>query len=307
MIRLTCIVPATNRPDTLPRCLAAIAAATSPPEQLIVVDDATIKHPGLARNAGARTATGDVLVFVDADVTVHADAFARIRAAFGADPLLVALLGSYDDAPDAPGIVSAFRNLLHHYVHQRGAGPVGTFWAGLGAMRRDAFESSGGFVAHPIEDIELGMRLSDGGARIMLDPAVQGTHLKRWTLASMIRTDLLIRGIPWVGLLLVHRGSSAASTLNLGWRHRFSALASLALLAALVLRSSWGILIALSLLVTLNFDFYRFLVRRQGFFRAACGVGLHFLHQLLAIAAVPFGVLGHLIRRPAAAARMKPA
>ena len=301
-MRLTCIVPATNRPDTLPRCLAAIAAAAPPPDQLIVVDDSTITHPGLARNAGARTATGDVLVFVDADVTVHPDAFERIRRAFESDAQLVALLGSYDDSPDAPGVVSAFRNLLHHYVHHRGAGPVATFWAGLGAMRRDAFEASGGFVAHPIEDIELGMRLSGQGARLMLDPAIQGTHLKNWNLYGMLRTDLLIRGIPWVGLLLEHRGSSASSTLNLGWRHRFSALASLALLVSLVLWKLWVALAALTLLVALNFDFYRFLMRRQGIARAVCGVALHWLHQLVAIAAVPIGVLQHLTRSRAPSA-----
>lgn len=33
-----------------------------------------------ARNLGASRATGNVLVFVDADVEVHPDAFTRIRA-----------------------------------------------------------------------------------------------------------------------------------------------------------------------------------------------------------------------------------
>ena len=35
-------------------------------------------------------------------------------------PASTALFGSYDDAPAAPGLVSQFRNLLHHYVHQQG-------------------------------------------------------------------------------------------------------------------------------------------------------------------------------------------
>jgi glycosyltransferase involved in cell wall biosynthesis len=299
MMQLTCIVPATNRPATLPRCLEAIARAAAPPEQLIVVDDAALRHPALARNAGARQAHGDVLVFVDADVTVHPDAFLLIRRAFEGDRGLVALFGSYDDAPDAPSVVSTFRNLLHHYVHQQGAGPARTFWAGLGAVRRDAFEAHGGFAEYPIEDIELGMRLSDNGARIRLDPAVQGTHLKRWSLWGMLRTDLLVRGIPWVGLLIAHRHSGSVTTLNLGWRHRWSALASLALVLALVLRRFWVALAVLALLVILNFDFYRFLTRRQGLPRAAAGVGLHVLHHLVSIAAVPLGVLAHLMRRRA--------
>ena len=35
--------------------------------------------------------------------------------------------------------------------------------------------------------------------RILLDPAIQGTHLKEWTLGSMIATDFSRRGVPWVG------------------------------------------------------------------------------------------------------------
>ena len=296
-MRLTVIVPATNRPETLPRCLAAIAHASPTADQVIVVEDASIRHPGLARNAGARQAVGDILVFVDSDVTVHPDAFLRIREAFDADPNLVGLFGSYDDAPAAPGIVSVFRNLLHHHVHQNGAGLASTFWAGLGAVRRHAFESCGGFVEHPIEDIELGMRLSQAGARILLDPTVQGTHLKDWSLYNMVRTDLFVRGIPWVGLLLKYRGSASMSTLNLGWRHRLSALASVALLVAVPLRNAWIALGALALLVALNFPFYRLLVRRQGLPRAVAGVALHILHHLVSVTAVILGVMAYYLRR----------
>jgi glycosyltransferase involved in cell wall biosynthesis len=302
-MKLTVIVPATNDPATLPRCLAAITAAAEPPEQVIVVKDPKIRHPALARNAGVREASGDLLVFVDADVTVHADAFHRIRRAFEADPELAALFGSYDDTPDSPATVSAFRNLLHHHVHQCNAGPAGTFWAGLGAMRREAFEAMGGFAVHPIEDIELGMRLSRTGARILLDPTVQGKHLKHWDLFSMVRTDLLVRGIPWVGLLLEHRGSSSASSLNLSWRHRLSALASLTGFLTLLLGWLWIALTALAVLVALNLEFYRLLARRQGVLRAVAGVGLHVVHHLVSVAAVPLGILAHLKRRrqPAAA------
>lgn len=296
-VRLTTIIPATNRPPTLERCLAAIRSAEAAPEQVIVVDDASIRHPALARNAGAREAVGDVLVFVDADVTVHPDAFVRIRRAFAGDPDLTALFGSYDDAPGAPGIVSAFRNLLHHHVHHGDAGPASTFWAGLGAMRRQAFEAMRGFAVHPIEDIELGMRLTRAGARIRLDPAVQGTHLKRWSVWSMVRTDLLVRGIPWVGLLLEYRGSASTSTLNLGWRYRFSALASIVLVAAVLLGQPWLALGTLAGLIALNVSFYRLLVRRMGVARAAVGVALHVAHLLTAAIALPLGVVAYLARR----------
>ena len=227
MPTLTAVIPATNDPPTLIACLEAIAAAEQPPEQVVVVTDGN--GPAAARNAGAGDATGDIVVFVDADVLPHGDAFVRVREAFAADPELTAVFGSYDDQPADPGVVSQFRNLLHHHVHQQGAGEATTFWAGLGAVRADTFRAAGGFDAEryelpSVEDIDLGTRLTANGGRIVLDPLLQGTHLKRWTLADMVRTDFWQRGVPWVELVLRHR--SGATALNLGWRHRVSAAAA---------------------------------------------------------------------------------
>jgi len=292
------VVPATDQPATLDRCLAAIHAADDPPEELVVVDAPSALSAAAARNAGAARADGDVVVFVDADVVVHRDAFSRIRAAFDGRPGLTAVFGAYDDRPSARGRVSAFRNLLHHHVHLGGAGPAETFWTGLGAVRRDAFLEVGGFdearFPHPsVEDIELGGRLRQRGGTIVLDPAIQGTHLKRWTLRSMIHTDFARRGVPWVALQVRNRRLSGA--LNLGWRHRCSALAVLATLLALVLRSPVVALGSVGAFVALNHAFYRLLVRRRGPLDALLGVALHGVHHLVAVAAVPAGIAAALV------------
>ena len=300
MVSLTAIVPATNDPPTLTICTDAIHFAEDGPEQLIVVRDADRSGPAAARNAGARDASGDVLVFVDADIEVHPDAFSRIRHAFSADPELVALFGSYDDSPEAQGLVSVFRNLLHHHVHQSAAGPATTFWAGIGAVRRTEFEGVGGFdqvrfAVPSVEDIELGMRLSATGARIVLDPAVQGKHLKRWTLGQMVRTDLFRRGIPWVELLLESRNRSSA--LNLGWRQRLSTLAVLVGFGGIAARRARVATASVGALVILNHSFYALIARRRGGREAVVGVGLHSLHYLTAAASVPAAVLRHGLRR----------
>jgi GT2 family glycosyltransferase len=294
MPTLTAIVPATNAPPTLTACLEAIRGA----DEVIVVEEGG--GPADARNRGAARATGDVLVFVDADVVVHEDAFARIRRAFEDDPSLAAIFGSYDDRPAAPGTVSVFRNLLHHHVHQSGAGPATTFWAGLGAVRRDAFESVGGFDAErylvpSVEDIELGTRLAAAGHRMVLDPAIQGTHLKAWGLRGMLEADMWHRGVPWVDLLLRRRSGSSA--LNLGWRHRASAAASVFAVVS-VLRGRWrSAAVGFAALVALNRSFYSLLARRRGRAEAALGVGLHALHHLVAALSVPVALVEHLRRR----------
>jgi GT2 family glycosyltransferase len=295
---LSAIIPATNAPPTLAACLEAIRTAEETPDEVIVVEEGG--GPADARNRGAARATGEVLVFVDADVVVHADAFARIRRTFEADPSLAALFGSYDDAPDDPGTVSQFRNLLHHHVHHENAGAATTFWAGLGAVRRDVFEASGGFDAErypvpSVEDIDLGTRLAGAGCRIELDPGVQGKHLKAWSLVGMVESDLWNRGVPWVELLLRH--GTRSSALNLGWRHRLSAVASLAA-AISVLRGRFrAALFALGALAALNRSFYSLLARKRGRLGAAAGLVLHALHHVVGVLSVPIALAKHLRRR----------
>lgn len=328
---LSVIVPAHEAEALLPETLGALVASTLPRArwELIVVDDAsrdataTVAErfadelrvlrgaplgPGGARNEGARAARGAWLVFLDADVRVHADTLARFAEhARGDDPTLVACFGCYDAHPAAPGLVSVYRNLLHRYVHLRGAGDAETFWAGCGAVRRDAFEAVGGFdtarFPRPqIEDIELGYRLRDRGGRILLDPAIAVTHLKRWRLGAMLRTDIRDRGIPWMRLLLERRGRTRA-TLNSGGaepaRVALAGLAALAFLAAAALRQprlAWLGAVATGLLVAANLPVTRWFARERGLGVALAVIPLHLLHYLGNAAAAALGLLAHLIR-----------
>ena len=299
-VTLAVIVPATDRPACLPRVEKAIRTALDPPEEIIIVTDPPNSGPALARNIGAAEANADVLVFVDADIVVHPDIFRRIRAAFYVDPDLTALLGSYDDGPQDPGAVSAFRNLLHHYVHRTQPGPAQTFWTGLGAVRREAFEAVGGFDAErytvpSIEDIDFGRRLFARGARIDLDPRVQGTHLKHWSVRGMVKTDLLRRGVPWMSMLLRERSTSAS--LNLSSRHRVSTLACVVGVGALAARRLRVARLAFATMLGLNHSFYALLWRQLGPAKAAIGVVLHTIHILTGVVAFPCGVIAYLVER----------
>jgi hypothetical protein len=240
---LSVIVPAHDGAGTLAESLSALRASDLPRDrwELILVDDASSdrtaeigrrgadrvvsihagpRGPAHARNRGAQVARGEVLAFVDADVCVHPSALRRLLDVLAEAPDVVAVFGAYDTEPRAPGLVSQYRNLVHHYVHATQPGDADTFWAGLGAVRRDEFLGIGGFdeERYPrpqIEDIELGYRLRAMGFRIVLDPSIQGTHLKRWQLGGLIRSDVLDRGAPWMRLLL-ERKSVGPGTLNIG-------------------------------------------------------------------------------------------
>ncbi len=290
---ISVVVAATNRPQTLERCLAAVRGGESPPAELLVIDQPPGTGPAAARNAGAGRASGEILVFVDADVEVHHDALALISRNFAEDPELAAVFGAYDDRPPGPSLVSRFRNLLHHHVHTSAEGPAETFWAGLGAVRATDFERVGGFdatrFAEPsVEDIELGMRLRAAGGRVRLDPGIRGRHLKRWTLGSMLHTDFARRGVPWVRLQV--ENGRVARGLNLSPRRRLSALSSLALVAALIGRRPRAAAAAGLAQLALNADFYALLASRGGPALLAAGPPLLVTHELVAIASVPAGI-----------------
>ncbi len=142
--------------------------------------------PARARNHGARRPAETSCSFSIPTSRPLSDLAARVAELFTEHRELTAVMGSYDDTPGEPGFLSQYRNLLHHFVHQNGQEKASTFWAGCGAVRRQAFHEMGGFdesYADPsIEDIELGSRLLRAGYTIHLVKDLQVKHLK--TVAS---------------------------------------------------------------------------------------------------------------------------
>lgn len=180
---ISVIVPVRNNPQELRLCLDRLHASTFPHYEVIVVDDASTddtaqvavdlgalvirrgecRGPADARNRGAEFARGEYLFFLDSDVCVHPETLQEINDTFMREPDLDAVFGSYDSQPPAANVLSQYKNLFHHFVHQGSHEEATTFWSGCGAIRRSVFSKLGGFSASykrpSIEDIELGMRL----------------------------------------------------------------------------------------------------------------------------------------------------
>ena len=244
--------------------------------------------PSSARNHGARHSTGDVLLFVDSDIVVAPGAVNSLLQVLERDPSVAAVFGSYDNRPRAKGVVSQYRNLLHHYVHQTGNTEASTFWGGFG--RSDARCSSPSVSS--TRNGSLGAwRISSSvivsnraGHRIVLHKAAQVTHLKRWTLRSVIRTDVRCRAIPWTRLILEQ--NQAPDDLNLKAGQRVSvvlvALACILLAASLVFApfrfpALELAAIAILVVIALNRALCGFFVRQRGLLFTFAAVPLHLL------------------------------
>lgn len=223
---ISVIIAVYNGTETLGACLEALQRSDFQDFEVVVVNDGSTdqphpiarrypctvidqdnRGPGPARNLGARVARGAILFFLDADVLVEPDSLSRIAGTFAARSDAGALFGSYGKTTPPRNFVSVYKNLLHHHTHQTAEDEAATFCGGFGAIRREAFEAVGGF--HPshrfLEDVEMGYRLHQAGTRILLRKDLQFTHLKRYTLWSLIRSDFLGRAVPWTRLMLSKR------------------------------------------------------------------------------------------------------
>lgn len=246
----------------------------------------TAHGPAVARNRAASVARGRYLLFVDGDVIAEPGVVSRIERFFAENPDATGVFGAYDDTPEAPGFISQYRNLQHRYVHVMSGTVARTFWAGLGAIVADPFRAIGGyderFRRPSVEDIDLGYRLTHAGARIAIDPGLNGKHLKRWTWRSSVVSDVRDRGVPWTQLIQRY-GMSA--DLNLSWGLRASVVCAY-LTVLLTLAGAWipfawrALPLPVALLLALNAPYYLHFARARGPLFAVNVVIAHFIHHL---------------------------
>lgn len=132
---LSVIVPARDEEKNLPTLLGSLLAQDPPPDELIVVDDASrdrtavVARAGGARvlssdplpsgwrgktwacHQGAREAKGEVLLFIDADVRFEPGALRAIRDTYALQPGVLSI-GPYHRTPLFYEQFSAFFNLV---------------------------------------------------------------------------------------------------------------------------------------------------------------------------------------------------
>jgi glycosyltransferase involved in cell wall biosynthesis len=184
---LSIIIPAYNEERYIRKCLESVVRCrTDAVKEVIVVDNAstdrtaevassfpgiqvmkeTRKGTGFARQRGYNAATGDVLVFLDADSTIDKAWLERIEEIFLARPHMACLTGPYrfDVAPCSVRVIAWLYWRLLAFPLSKITGKVAV--AGNMAILHSALERIGGFntsIAFFGDDTNLACRLQKVG------------------------------------------------------------------------------------------------------------------------------------------------
>lgn len=203
-VALSIIIPCRNDADALTETLQGIMSGLRTGDEVIVADASTdsarleTEHllgaavvrcdrcgRGPQMNAGARAATGDVLVFSHADTLLTAAHLEAIRGLLMAHPELKA--GAF------------FKDTAAHYPAWAWADPLVRWWMGCWGlvygdqsvfMRRSLFTELGGFADLPLmEDVEMSGRLRRTRAFRLIGPPLR-TSMRRFARRGRFFTRL---------------------------------------------------------------------------------------------------------------------
>ncbi len=184
------IIPTLNEEKTIEKTLQCIAGYTG--EHEVIVSDGKSKDStveiakkygakvvmydmperqtiAMARNSGVEAATGEFVVFMDADVTISDinKFFEKANSVFTARPNVVALTVFYEVLPELKTVADAvfFKLLCLDFLISNNVFHIGASAGEFQMIRREAFNKVGGFNEKlaAAEDMDLFRRLSKIG------------------------------------------------------------------------------------------------------------------------------------------------
>jgi len=203
-LELTVIVPTRNRPVSLAETVSCMSRQELSPAayEIVVIDDGSVppvvlpqNQPGPqltvvrrsygersgARNAGATAARGNIIVFVDDDITVHSDFLLRHLDAHHRWPGALVVGSVALPSEQMPKPFVRFRQKLEQSGIPESEGPTAVpnlCTAANMSIKRDDFQAIGGFDTDIVsgEDQDFAFRHRRRGGTIAFLPEAIATH-----------------------------------------------------------------------------------------------------------------------------------
>ena len=243
-VRVAVLVPAYREEIVISRCVASLRASAYPDLQIVVIDDGSddrtaavareaasddrrvlvLQKPNggkaSALNHGLASTDAEVIVVVDADSIVERDALAELVKPLG-DPSVGAVAGNVK-VGNRSNLLGAMQhleyvvgiNLDRRFFDQIDA--ISVVPGALGAFRRDALESVGGFPTDTLaEDADLTVAIGEAGLHIRHAPAARA-----WTEVPTAIGALWRQRFRWsygtLQVLWKHSGAPTRGATNVG-------------------------------------------------------------------------------------------
>jgi glycosyltransferase involved in cell wall biosynthesis len=214
LLSVCAVIPTYNSVRTIRQCLAGIKQQREAFDQVIFVDecsrDGTLEilaaaegveviamekggGSARARNLGARQARGDIIIFIDSDVQIPAHTVQVVKDKFRQRPELAAVCGIYTKTPLLEqNFIARYRAIQQHVWKKSRCGLTSFFACSVGAIKKEVFESIGGFAEHymtsDIEDYEIALRLVNAGHQILQVAEIQGQHDGNFQFLDLVHT-----------------------------------------------------------------------------------------------------------------------
>jgi glycosyltransferase involved in cell wall biosynthesis len=243
---VTIVIPARNEAARIGPLVRAVLAqdARARRIEVIVVDDGStdgtadaaraagarvlepeagreIGNPAVGRNRGAALASGDPIVFLDADCTPADDWLGRLLDEHERGAEVVG--GSLDLPPDLSLTARCDYYCGWYHVHsRRQGGEVSNHPPGNLSVRRDVFARTGGFteqqpIAYSHEELAWQAAMRRAGGRIVFVPQARVYHHNRPGFGNLLR-----RNYRWGYSAIESKARTGAA--RAAWVYRYPAL-----------------------------------------------------------------------------------
>ena len=313
---ISIIIPTFNEERRIGNCIRAILSSRYKDYEIIIADDYSTdktaeivskypcrvikgdRHggPAYARNSALPYARGDVLFFIDADITIREDTLEKIVGTFEERPEIGAVLCirtkeslNEDLSGYSKGLTPNYWALSKFYSYTMSKVDYATFFStNRGAIKRDVFNIVGKFDTKykeaDFEDYQIGYAITDRGHRIYIDRDIQILHRFPGFRAS-IKKFFRKGGLYTKDVILKRKKADNVDvTFFRILRAGLAFLSFIFLLVSPFFRSAilfFGL--SLAALIATNLRFYAFVFKEKGLFQVLAFLWIEYVLSIVGI------------------------